>query len=47
MALNVTVIKKIVAMKGPQVAVVLVFARSGSEGLQGSVNTDKKKAHEN
>ncbi len=40
--------KKLVAVKGPQVAVV--FARSGSVGLQGSGysgNTDKKKAHEN
>jgi hypothetical protein len=37
-AMNVAVIKKnLVAVKGPQVAVV--FARSGIEGLQGSGNT--------
>jgi hypothetical protein len=38
MVMNVTVIKNnLVAVKGPEVAVV--FARSGSEGLQGSGNT--------
>jgi hypothetical protein len=41
MAVNASVIKKnFVPVKGPQVAVV--FARSGSEGLQGSGNTDRK-----
>jgi hypothetical protein len=39
MAVNVAVKKEnLVVMKGPQVAVV--FARSGSEGLQGSSNID-------
>ncbi len=39
MAVNVAVKKaNLVAVKGPQVAVV--FARSGSEGSQGSSNTD-------
>ncbi len=39
MAVNVAVTKEnLVAVKGPQVAVV--FARSGSEGLQESGNID-------
>ncbi len=37
MVVNVAVIKNLVVVKCPQVAVV--FARSGSEGLQGSGNT--------
>jgi hypothetical protein len=41
MAVNVAVIKNnLMAVKGPQVAVV--FARGGSESLQGSGNTAKK-----
>ncbi len=41
MAVNVAVIKNnLMAVKSPQVAVV--FARSGSKGLQGSGNTAKK-----
>ncbi len=35
--MNVAVMKNLVAVTGPQVAVV--FSRSGSEGLLGSVNT--------
>jgi hypothetical protein len=40
MVVNVAVKKKLVAVKGPQVA--MVFARSGSEGLQGSGRNDHK-----
>jgi hypothetical protein len=36
MAVNVAMKKKVVAVKGPQVS--MVFARSGSECLQGSGN---------
>jgi hypothetical protein len=39
MAVNVAVKKEnLVAVKGPQVAVI--FVKIGSEGLQGSSNTD-------
>ena len=40
MAVKVAVTKHLVAVKGPQVAVVL--GRSGSEGLSGSGNPDSE-----